>query len=126
MRKPLFSAVVGGLVVLTSACASNSDSVERGSLDTATGDSARDHRNGGAVDTRVTNASNQLHAFAGKTRTCGEPSDVSFHVTFVATVLSKPCSVEPLPGCDPLITEKPGRLRIVSATGTIGEQISGL
>jgi glucose/arabinose dehydrogenase len=34
--------------------------------------------------------------------------------------------VEPLPGGDLLVTEKPGRLRIVSATGEIGEPITGL
>jgi glucose/arabinose dehydrogenase len=40
--------------------------------------------------------------------------------------LATPWAVEPLPGGDLLVTEKPGRLRIVSATGAIGDPIAGL
>ena len=35
-------------------------------------------------------------------------------------------AVEPLPGGDLLVTERPGRLRIVSAAGEVGEPIAGL
>jgi glucose/arabinose dehydrogenase len=40
--------------------------------------------------------------------------------------LERPWAVEPLPNGDFLITEKPGRLRIVSAQGKVGQPIAGL
>lgn len=53
-------------------------------------------------------------------------SDVAFDVTVVATGLEKPWSVEPLPSGDLLVSEKAGRIRIVSADGKIGEPIAGV
>jgi len=53
-------------------------------------------------------------------------SDVAFDVTVVATGLEKPWSVEPLVGGDLLVSEKAGRIRIVSADGKIGESIVGV
>jgi glucose/arabinose dehydrogenase len=78
------------------------------------------------IETRPQNAPDQKPAFAGQTRACGARSDVAFDVQVVARGLEKPWAVEPLPGGDLLITEKPGRLRIVSASGAIGEPIGGL
>ncbi len=49
-----------------------------------------------------------------------------FEVRVVAKGLAYPWALEPLPGGDFLVTEKPGRLRIVSAAGQIGEPIGGL
>jgi glucose/arabinose dehydrogenase len=78
------------------------------------------------LETRSPNARNQQPAFTGQTRSCGVKSNVAFDVSVVATGLEKPWSVEPLPGGDYLVTEKPGRLRIVSRTGTVGDPITGL
>jgi glucose/arabinose dehydrogenase len=78
------------------------------------------------LETRAPNAKNQRPAFAGQTRTCGAKSNVAFDVNVVATGLEKPWSVEPLPGGDYLVTEKPGRLRIVSRSGIIAEPIAGV
>jgi glucose/arabinose dehydrogenase len=78
------------------------------------------------LETRSPNARDQQPAFAGQTRTCGVKSNVAYDVSVVATGLQKPWSVEPLPGGDFLVTEKPGRLRIVSRSGTVGEPIDGL
>jgi aldose sugar dehydrogenase len=78
------------------------------------------------LENRPANVPDQQPVFAGQTRTCGVSSDVAFDVTVVARGLQKPWSVEPLPGGDLLVTEKPGRLRIVSASGTVGEPIAGL
>ena len=78
------------------------------------------------LETRAANAPDQRPAFPGQTRTCGVTSNVAFDVTVVTTGLEKPWSVEPLPGGDLLVTEKPGRLRIVSAAGQKGEPITGL
>jgi glucose/arabinose dehydrogenase len=65
-------------------------------------------------------------AFKGQTRTCGVKSDVAFDVVVVAKGLEKPWAIEPLPGGDLLVTEKPGRMRIVSAAGEIGEPLAGV
>ena len=78
------------------------------------------------VETRAPNARDQRPAFAGQTRACAVRSDVAFDVVVLAKGLEKPWSVEPLPNGDLLITEKPGRMRIVSAKGEIGEPIAGV
>jgi glucose/arabinose dehydrogenase len=78
------------------------------------------------LETRATTASGQSPAFAGQTRTCGVNSNVAHDVVVVARGLVSPWAIEPLPGGDLLVTEKPGTMRIVSATGTIGEPLTGL
>ena len=78
------------------------------------------------LESREPTASGQPPAFEGQTRTCGIRSDVAFDVTVVAKGLVSPWSVEPLPGGDLLVTEKPGRMRIVSPSGQIGEPIEGV
>jgi glucose/arabinose dehydrogenase len=78
------------------------------------------------LETRAANAPDQRPARAGQTRTCGVKSNVAFDVTVVAKGLEHPWAVEPLPGGDLLVTEKPGRLRIVSAAGATGQPITGL
>jgi len=78
------------------------------------------------VETRPPNAAGQQPAFPGQTRACATASTVAFDVVVVAKGLAYPWAVEPLPGGDLLVTEKPGRLRIVSASGQIGEPIAGL
>jgi glucose/arabinose dehydrogenase len=78
------------------------------------------------IDSRPPNAPDQRPAFAGQTRACAVRSDVAYDVTVVAQRLEKPWAVEPLPDGDFLVTEKPGRLRIVSAAGKISPPIAGL
>lgn len=78
------------------------------------------------LETREANAPEQRPAFAGQTRACAANSDVTFDVIVIAKGLEKPWAVEPLPGGDLLVTEKSGRLRIVSAKGEVGQPITGL
>ena len=78
------------------------------------------------LETRAPNASEQRPAFAGQTRICSVTSNVAFDVVVLAKGLDHPWAVEPLPDGDLLVTERPGRLRIVTATGELGEPISGL
>jgi glucose/arabinose dehydrogenase len=78
------------------------------------------------LETREANAPDQKSAFAGQTRACGVKSGVAFDVTVLAKGLERPWAVEPLPNGDFLVTEKPGRLRIISAKGEVGPPIGGL
>jgi glucose/arabinose dehydrogenase len=78
------------------------------------------------IETRTANAPEQKPAFPGQTRTCGVKSGVAFDVTVVAKGLERPWAVEPLPNGDFLVTEKTGRMRIVSAKGEVGPPIGGL
>ncbi len=78
------------------------------------------------LETRDANAPDQQPAFAGQTRACGVTSSSAYDVTVVTNALEFPWAVEPLADGDLLVTEKPGRLRIVSASGAVGEPISGV
>lgn len=78
------------------------------------------------LETRAPNGTGQTAAFEGQTRACGAVSNITFDVTVVAKGLEHPWAVEPLPGGDLLITERPGRMRIVTAAGQIGEPLANL
>jgi glucose/arabinose dehydrogenase len=78
------------------------------------------------LETRSANAPDQEPAFPGQTRACRAESEVGFEVVVLAKGLANPWAVEPLPGGDLLVTEKPGRLRIVSAKGDLGQPITGV
>jgi glucose/arabinose dehydrogenase len=77
------------------------------------------------LETRAAEASGQRPAFAAQTRAC-EARSSAYNVAVVARGLQKPWSVEPLPGGGFLVTEKGGRLRMVSASGAVGEPIAGV
>ena len=78
------------------------------------------------LERREPNAAGQRPAFPGQTRTCAVKSNVEFDVVVLTKRLEHPWAVEPLPGGDLLVTEKPGRMRIVSAQGQLGQPIAGL
>jgi glucose/arabinose dehydrogenase len=78
------------------------------------------------IETRQPNATEQRPAFPGQTRACAANSNVAFDVAVLARGLAHPWAVEPLPNGDLLITERPGRMRIVTASGEVGQPIAGL
>jgi len=78
------------------------------------------------IETREPNAPSQRPASPGQTRACAVTSPAAFEVVVLARGLEKPWAVEPLPGGDLLVTEKAGRLRVVSAAGAVGEPIAGV
>ena len=78
------------------------------------------------IETREPNASDQRPAFAGQTRACAERSNVPLDVVVLAKGLAQPWAVEPLPNGDLLVTEKPGRMRVVTAKGEMREPIAGV
>ena len=79
-----------------------------------------------ALETRTAEAPSQKSAVSGQTRACGVSSETAYDVTVLAKGLVHPWAVEPLPNGDLLVTERPGRLRIVSVAGVLGEPITGL
>lgn len=78
------------------------------------------------LQTRPPNAEGQQPAFAGQTRACAVTSPVAIDVTVVAKGLDHPWAVEPLEGGDLLVTERGGRMRIVTAGGQVGNPLEGL
>ena len=78
------------------------------------------------VETSKPNAPGQRPAFAGQTRACAERSNVPFDVVVLTKGLAQPWAVEPLPNGDLLVTEKPGRMRIITAKGELHEPIAGV
>jgi len=78
------------------------------------------------LETRSPNGKGQRPALEGQTRACGVQSNVAFDVTVVGRGLVHPWAVEPLPNGDLLVTERPGRMRIVTAKGEVGEPLAGV
>src|SRR4051812_17154453 len=72
------------------------------------------------LETREANAPDQKPTFQGQTRACESKSNVAFTVTVLAKGLQNPWAVEPLPDGSLLVTERPGRMRVVSKDGKLG------
>ena len=80
----------------------------------------------GGVDPVPPNAPAQKPAFPGQTRAPEEKLAVAFDVVPVAEGLQNPWGLAFLPDGRLLVTEKPGRLRIVGKDGKLSEPVAGL
>jgi glucose/arabinose dehydrogenase len=78
------------------------------------------------VDPRPPNATGQMPALAGQTRVPERKAGVAFEVITVADSLQNPWGLAFLPGGRMLVTERPGRLRIVAPDGSLSVPVSGL
>lgn len=78
------------------------------------------------VDPRPPNGQGQTPAFPGQTRAPERRTSVAFEVVTVASGLDKPWGMTFLPDGRMLVTEKPGRLRVVKTDGTMSEPVAGL
>lgn len=126
-KKELWLMLTVLLVTVAVACAQNTREVaDNSSASNAAAAPASNAAQCTPLETRRPNAADQKPTFAGQTRACGVKSNVAFEVTVLAKGLERPWAVEPLPNGDLLVTEKAGRLRIVSAKGEVGEPIGGL
>ena len=78
------------------------------------------------MNTRPPNATGQKPAFEGQTRGPERKANVAFDVVTVAEGLVSPWGMAFLPDGRMLVTEKAGRLRIVTADGKLSEPVAGL
>jgi glucose/arabinose dehydrogenase len=80
----------------------------------------------GGVDPQPPNGTGQTPAFSGQTRAPENRSNVAFDVVTVAEGLVNPWALAFLPDGRMLVTERPGRLRIVTAAGQLSAPLAGL
>jgi glucose/arabinose dehydrogenase len=80
----------------------------------------------GGVDPRPPNATTQRPAFPEQTDAPAEPTGVSFDVLTAAAGLSHPWGIDFLPDGRILVTERDGRLRVVSPGGNLSPPVAGL
>jgi glucose/arabinose dehydrogenase len=81
---------------------------------------------GAPVESRAAEGAGQRPAFAGQTRAPGVRTEAAMTHAVVASGLEHPWGLALLPDGRWLVTEKPGRLRIITAEGAVGEPITGL
>jgi glucose/arabinose dehydrogenase len=81
---------------------------------------------GRPVETRAANGRDQKPAFPGQTRAPFLTANVAFDVRKVTGGLERPWSVAFLPDGAMLVTEKPGRMRIVAGDGALSPPIAGV
>lgn len=79
-----------------------------------------------SVETRPPNAPNLKPAFENQTRAPEMKAGVEYEVKTVAEGLANPWAIAFLPDGKLLVSEKPGRLRIVGADGALSEPVAGL
>ncbi|MBX3278993.1 MAG: PQQ-dependent sugar dehydrogenase [Acidobacteria bacterium] len=72
------------------------------------------------------NAPDQKPAFAGQTRAPEHKTNVAFEVTTVSAGLVSPWGLAFLPDGRMLVTERPGRLRVVAKDGTLSPPVAGI
>ena len=108
--RPIVLAASASLLVLAAACGAN----------------GQDAAPGAPVETRPANNPDQKPAFEGQTRAPGVRTEAPLSHSVVATGLVHPWGLALLPDGQWLVTEKPGRMRVVSAQGQVGEPITGL
>ncbi len=111
MRLPVL-AVMAAAAALSAACGANGQSTPSG-----TGD---------PLETRPANGANQQPAFPGQTRAPGVRTETAMTHSVVASGLEHPWGLALLPDGRWLVTERPGRLRIITTGGQVGDPVAGL
>ncbi len=113
MRLFALAATVSALT-LAAACGANGQ------------DEAASGQANAPLETRPANGVGQQPAFAGQTRAPAVRTEAALSHAVVASGLENPWGLALLPDGRWLVTERPGRLRIVTAEGAVGEPITGL
>ena len=79
-----------------------------------------------SVETRPPNATTQTPAAPAQTRAPEQKSNVAYELVPVAEGFVNPWALAFLPDGRMLVTEKPGRLRVVTPDGKLSEPVAGL
>jgi glucose/arabinose dehydrogenase len=116
----LIAAGMLGLVPLSAACGGGEVAAAGDNTAASIGQECS------AIETRAPNAAEQKPAFEGQTRACRTASTTAVEVTVVGKGLDHPWAVEPLADGRLLVTERPGRLRLIGKDGAMSEPIQGL
>lgn len=110
--RPIVLAASASLLVLSAACGANGQDAPAAP--------------GAPLETRPANNPNQKPAFEGQTRAPGVRTEAALGHSVVTSGLVHPWGLALLPDGQWLVTERPGRMRVVSAQGQIGAPIAGL
>jgi glucose/arabinose dehydrogenase len=121
-NKLLFVCIALSAIMLA-ACSNNNVSDSNSTPPTNGGGAIA---TGTPVETGAKVAPNQAPAFEGQTRIGSVKTTTAIKVSIVTSGLSFPWGLVFLPDGRMLVTEKQGRIRIVTANGTIGNPISGV
>ncbi len=78
------------------------------------------------VETKPPEATGQVPAFSGQTRAPAVRSATAYQTAVVASGLDHPWALQFLPDGRMLVSERPGRLRIVGADGKLSAPVSGV
>jgi glucose/arabinose dehydrogenase len=106
-------ALVATATLISSACqARNADTAA------ATG--------AGPVETRPPEGNGQKPAFPGQTRAPGVHSKTAYQTSVVVSGLDHPWALQFLPDGRMLVSERPGRLRIIGADGKLSAPVEGV
>ncbi len=117
IKSKLYYSLLAGLLLIFTACSKVDDGgVEEPGPEPATGP---------GVETAAPNT-NYKPAFTGQTRVGKVVTTTAFQGTAIASGLSSPWGITPLPDGRLLITEKTGTMRIATATGTLSAAITGI
>jgi glucose/arabinose dehydrogenase len=112
-----------GIFVFAATVALAAAGQARGQSPTQTGAASQSRP---PVQTEAANARNQKPAFAGQTRAPQPAQATRVRIETVASGLDRPWALEFLPDGRMLVTEKPGRLRLVDAKGQLSKPVRGL
>ena len=81
---------------------------------------------GQPVESQPPNARTQTPAFPGQTRGPYEPTHVAYDVKTIAEDLEHPWGLAFLPDGRMLVTERAGRLRVITPDGKVSTPVAGL
>ena len=113
MRRALTGSISQLLLLTVVSCSSGS----RSSPSTPASDT---QQTSSSVETRPKVAPNQTPAFVGQTRIQAVTTQAAYHATAIATGLNHPWGINFLPDGRMMVSERPGSIRIVTRTGSLG------